>query len=163
MNRKRTAWVNRLEQSGKDYLGYLSQLTEEQIHDVPAPGEWSIHQVIAHVRDTERYVFLERVQRILTETHPAVENFDQDAWNKDHYDPNEPLKRIVADFRSLRRKLISLLRKSKDKDWENWAMHSEYHKITIDWLVMHDYHHTLEHTVQMGYLNEKVLLKYLNG
>jgi len=91
-------------------FGVPSQLTEEQIHDVPAPGEWSIHQVIAHVRDTERYVFLERVQRILTETHPAVENFDQDAWIRP-LRSNEPLKRIVADFRSLRRKLISLLRK----------------------------------------------------
>ena len=163
MKRKRTEWIDRLEQSGKDYLGYVTQLSEAQILDIPAPGEWSMHQVIAHVRDTERYAFLARVQRILMETHPAVENFDQDAWNRDHYDPNEPTKKIVADFRALRRKLVSLLRKSKDKDWENWAMHSEYHKITIDWIVMHDYHHTLEHTAQIGYLNEKVLLKNLNG
>ena len=163
MNRSRTAWIDRLEQSGKDYLRYVSRLSDSQIHDVPAPGEWSMHQVVAHVRDTERYVFLERVRRILKETHPAVENFDQDVWNRDHYDPSEPFKKIVADFRVSRRKLVSLLRKSKEKDWENWAMHSEYRKITIDWLVMHDYHHTLEHTAQIGYLNEKALLKNLNS
>ena len=163
MNRRRTAWIDRLEQSGKDYLGYVSQLSEAQIHDVPAPGEWSMHQVVAHVRDTERYAFFVRVQRILAETHPTVANFDQDEWNKDHYDPSEPFKKIVADFRVHRRKLVSLLRKSKDKDWENWAIHPEYHKITIDWIVMHDYHHTLEHTAQLGYLNEKVYLKGLNS
>ena len=66
-----------------------------------------------------------RVKRILTESHPKVANFDQDEWNKEHYDPNEPFKKIVADFRSGRRKLIALLRKSKDKDWENWAILSE--------------------------------------
>ena len=163
MNRVRKAWIDRLEQSGKDYLRYISQLSHDEIYNVPAPGEWSMHQVLAHVRDTERYVFLERTQRILKELHPAVENFDQEAWNRDHYDPNEPFKKIASEFKALRRKLVSLLRKSKDKDWENWAVHPEYHKINLDWLMMHNYHHTLEHTSQIGYLGEKELLKSLNG
>jgi DNA phosphorothioation-dependent restriction protein DptG len=162
MNRQRAAWIDRLEQSGKDYLRYVSQLSEADLHRAPAPGEWTMHQVVAHVRDTERQVFLARVQRIMNEEHPAVQNFDQDQWNKDHYDPNEPFKEIVADFRAARRQLVALLRKTKNADWDNWAIHSAYGKISLDWLVRHDYHHTLEHIAQMGYLAEKSVLEELN-
>ncbi len=162
MNRTRAAWIDRLEQSGKDYLRYVSQLTETDVHHAPKPGEWTIHQVVAHVRDTEQRVFLARAQRIMTEPHPAVQNFDQDEWNKDHYDPNEPFKKIVADFRAARRKLIALLRQARNADWDNWAIHSEYGRISLDWLVMHSYHHTMEHVAQMGYLAEDAVLKKLN-
>ena len=162
MNRQRAVWIDRLEQSGKDYLRYVSQLADTEVHRAPASGEWTIHQVVAHVRDTEQRVFLARAQRIMTEPHPVVQNFDQDEWNKNHYDPNEPFGKIVAEFRLARRKLVSLLRKSKDEDWKNWAMHSEYGKISLDWLVMHNYHHTMEHIAQMGYLAEKAVLKELN-
>ncbi len=163
MKRLRAEWIDRLEQSGKDYLRYISQLTDAEIAAAPAPGEWSVHQLVAHVRDTEQQVFLARLQRIMKEEHPAIQNFDQDEWNKDHYDPNEPFKKIVAEFRAARRKFISLLRKTTDKDWDNWAMHSEYKKISLDWLVMHNYHHTLEHVAQLGGLREKAVLKQLNG
>jgi hypothetical protein len=163
MNRKRAGLVDRLEQSGKDYLWCLSQLTEEEIHAPTAPGEWTIHQVVAHVRDTEQHAFLARLERMLKEEHPAVQNFDQDEWNKTHYDPNEPFKKIVAEFRAARRKFMQLIRKSTDKDWANWAMHSAYGKISLDWLAMHNYHHTMEHIVQIGYLREKAVLKQLNG
>ena len=162
MNRQRAVWIDRLEQSGKDYLRYVSQLAEAENHRAAAPGEWTIHQVVAHVRDTEQRVFLARAQRIMAESHPAVQNFDQDEWNKDHYDPNEPFKSIVADFRAARRKLVALLRKTKNADWDNWAMHSEYGRISLDWLVMHTYHHTMEHVAQMGYLAEKTILEALN-
>ncbi len=162
MNRKRAAWIDRLEQSGKDYLGYLAQLNEAEIQSAPAPGEWTTHQVVAHVRDTEQQVFLARVQRMLSEEHPAVQNFDQDEWNKNHYSPTEPLKKIVADFRASRRKMVSLLRKTTEKDWANWAMHSAYGRISLEWLVMHNYHHTMEHIAQMGALSEQEVLKELN-
>ncbi len=163
MNRKRATWIDRLEQSGKDYLRYLSQLSEADIHTAPAPGEWTTHQVVAHMRDTEQHVFLQRVQRILGEDHPSVQTFDSDEWNREHYDPNEPLKKIAAEFRAARRKMIALLRKTKDRDWDNWALHPEHRRISLDWLVMHDYHHTMEHIAQIGYLSEKAVLKELNG
>ena len=163
MNRKRTALIDRLETSSKEYLWYLSQLSDAELHSAPAPNEWTIHQVAAHMRDTEEYVFLARTQRILKEPHPAVQNFDQEAWNRAHYSPDEPLKKIIAEFRAARRKLIRLLRQSSDEDWTNWAMHSAYGKISLDWLVMHDYHHTMEHLAQIGYAREKQVLKELNG
>jgi len=158
MNRTRQALIDRLETSGKEFVAYLAQLSEEEIRAVSSPTEWSIHQVIAHMRDTEQHVFLARTQRILKEAHPTVAAFDQNAWHRDHYAPNEPLKNIVREFRAARRKVIALLRKTTDADWANWATHPEYKRISLDWLTMHNYHHTLEHIAQIGYAREKRVL-----
>ncbi|MBI5305040.1 MAG: DinB family protein [Chloroflexi bacterium] len=158
MNRARKALMDRLETSGNEFVAYLAQLSEEDIRAVPAPTEWSIHQVVAHMRDTEQHVFLARTIRITQEAHPTVASFDQNAWQREHYSPDEPIKNIVREFRAARRKLVALLRKTTEKDWANWAGHPEYKKISLDWITMHNYHHTLEHVAQIGYAREKAVL-----
>lgn len=163
MDRRRTALVDRLEASGKDYVWYLSQLSDAELHTPPAPNEWTIHEVAAHMRDTEQKAFLPRTERIMREEHPAVENFDQEAWNREHYRPDEPLKKIISGFLQARRKVTRLLRQTANEDWENWAMHSEYGKISLDWLTEHNYGHTLEHIAQIANVHNQTQLKELNG
>ncbi|MCL4393586.1 MAG: DinB family protein [Chloroflexi bacterium] len=163
MNRKRAGLVDRIEQSGKDYMWYISQLSADDIAQAPAPGEWTIHQVVAHMRDTEQYVFVERTQRIMAGPHPAVANFDQVEWNREHYAATEPFTKIVAEFRAARRKFVSLLRQASNEDWANWAAHPDYGKISLDWLASHDYQHTLDHLAQIVALRDKALLRELNG
>ncbi len=163
MNREHKRLVDRLESSGEDLLSYLGKFSEQEILEQPAPNEWSIHQVVAHLRDTEERVFLYRVRRLLKEDHPEVPNFDQDAWQREHYSPTEPFKKMLADFRSARRKQIVLLRKTTDKDWDRTARHPEYGVISVNWLVNHNVNHTFEHLSQIGYWHEKSLLKKLNN
>jgi hypothetical protein len=164
MNRQRKALIDRLETSGKEYVDYLSQVAAADLHTKSSPTEWSIHQVAAHVRDADQHAFFVRVQRIMKEEHPAVQNFDQDEfWKTNPYSASEPIKKVIADFHSTRRKMVSLLRKAADEDWKNWAQHSVYGKISLDWVAMHCYHHTLEHIAQMGYARENDLLKALNA
>jgi hypothetical protein len=163
MNRQHQALIDRIESSGKEFLEYLSRLPEEEIHRVPANGEWSAHAVVAHLRDTEEHVFLKRTHRILdADAPPAVENFDQDEWNREHYSPDEPLDKIISEWRAARRKEIALLRKTSDKDWAKWAVHPEYQKISIEWLATHNYSHTLEHLRQLLVMREKQILGELN-
>jgi hypothetical protein len=108
-------------------------------------------------------VFLVRIQRVMTEEHPAVQNFDQDEfWKTNPYSAKEPIKKIITDFRAARRKMVTLLRQASDKDWKNWALHSAQGKISLEFIAMHCYHHTLEHIAQMGYAREKDMLKALN-
>ncbi len=163
MNRQHTKLIERIEASGKEFLDYVAQLPAEELGRAPAPDEWSIHAVIAHLRDTEEQVFLKRLQRIQREPEPpAVENFDQVEWNRAYYSPDEPLKQIVTRFRQARRKFIRLLEKTPDRDWANYAFHPEYGKISVEWLALHNYSHTLDHLHQLLELRERELLKELN-
>ncbi len=163
MNRKRQALIDGLEQSGKEFTQCLAQFSEAELHAVPAPNAWTIHQVAAHMRDVERYAFLVRAERIRKEEHPTVPNFDQEAWDREHYSVREPVKTISAEFRTARRKLVRQLRQATDADWDNWAVHSTLGKISLDWIASHCYYHTLEHIAQMGYAHEKTILQKLNA
>ncbi len=162
MDRKRAQLIDRLESSGQDYVWILNQLAETEMFAPPSPGEWTIHQIAAHMRDAEEQVFLLRTELMMNETHPAVLNFDQQVWNREHYLPSEPLRKINSDFRTARRQVVQLLRRATNNAWENWAVHPEYGKISLDWLLEHDYHHTLEHIAQIGSLHEAQTLKKLN-
>lgn len=162
MNREHKRLVERLESSAEDLMSCLGKFSEQDLIEPPAPNEWSVHQVIAHLRDTEEQVFLYRVKRILAEENPAVANFDQEAWHREHYSATEPLKKILVEFRSARRKQIALLRKTRDKEWLRTARHPEYGTISVEWLVNHNVNHTFEHVSQIGYQYEKGLLRRLN-
>ncbi len=151
--------IQRLEANGEELLWYVSMLPSKEIHAPPKPHEWSIHQTLCHVRDVEQQVFLFRAERILKEDAPRVSDFDQGKWMREHYRPREPLKNVLNDFKTARRKLIALLRKTNDKDWARYAIHPQYGNISLEYLVVHCYNHTLEHIAQVGYAYEKKLLK----
>src|SRR6266498_3044921 len=106
MNSQHKRMVERLEASAEDFLAYATKLSADDLAARPAPTEWTLHQVIAHGRDTEQEDFLYRLKRMLNEEHPAVENFDQDLWTGQHYSAAEPSKKILSEFRGARRKIV---------------------------------------------------------
>ncbi len=164
MNRQHARLVAHLETSGIELLAFVAELPDSELHRTPAAGEWSIHAIVAHLRDVEQQVFLKRIQRILSEPGtPRVEDFDQEQWNREHYRPEEPLPEIIKAWRAARRKELNLLRGVPDRDWARTAIHPEYGKISIEWLAVHNYAHTLDHLHQLLKLQEKSLLGRLNA
>jgi hypothetical protein len=163
MNREHKRLVERLESSAQDLISYVRKFSDRELFKTETPGEWSIHQVIAHLRDTEVQVFLFRAKRILSEVNPSVPNFDQDTWQAEHHTESESLKGILDDFRIARGKQVALLRKATDKEWLRTARHPEYGTISLNWLVNHQVNHTLEHLAQIGSKYEGNLLKSLNS
>jgi uncharacterized damage-inducible protein DinB len=162
MNAHHKKLVEHLETTGDEFVKALLGLSSEEVNRVPAANEWSIHQAAAHVRDTESRVFLYRLERILTEELPAVPNFDQDAWTREHYSPDEPIRNIAREFAAARRKVVRQLSDVKDKDWERKGIHPAFGKISIEWLVTHFYAHTLDHIGQIMYARDNGLLRHLN-
>ncbi len=164
MNRRHRQLIERIQESGKELSDYVSRLSEDEIRREPGDGEWSIHAILAHLRDVEEQVFLKRTQRILSEKEPPqVEDFDQETWNKEHYSPKESTKKILGEWRKARRKFLALLGKAADKEWIHYAIHPYYGKVSLDWLATHDYSHTLDHLHQLLAQREREILKQLNG
>jgi DinB family protein len=163
MNNEHKRLVDRLESSGQDLVLYLGRFSEHDLFESPGPSEWSIHQVMAHMRDAEEQAFLFRMKKMLSEDNPAVPNFNQEAWQREHYSTAEPLEKILGEFRVARRKQVALLRKTTDKQWSRTARHPEFGTISLDWLVSHNVSHTFEHLAHVSSKYESKLLKSLNG
>ncbi len=57
----------------------LQSITDEQANTRPAPGEWSIKEVIGHINDTER-IFAYRALRIARNDSTPLPGFEQNDY-----------------------------------------------------------------------------------
>ena len=86
-------------------------------------GDWTLHQVAAHVRDIDRAVYNPRAQRTLQEETPLFETVDPDDWMARNYNRNEPLKNILDEFKSNVEALCSLLNEMPGQAWARESRH----------------------------------------
>ena len=80
-----------------------------------------------------------------------------------HYPRGEPIQKIVSEYRAARRKLVKLLHATTDKDWTRYAVHPEYGRISLEYIALHAYNHTLEHLRQLLDAQEENLLNAANA
>ena len=86
-------------------------------------GDWTRHQIAAHVRDVDRAVYGDRVRRTLREDNPLFEGFDPDGWMAEHYNKDEPLQKILKEFKSNLDELCEALKSSGRTAWSRTSRH----------------------------------------
>jgi uncharacterized damage-inducible protein DinB len=126
----------------------IKRLSQKQLRKRPAPGKWSIAEILAHLADTE-VVAAWRMRLILGNDGTPIQGFDQDVWAKtfryEEQDPDHSLKL----FRVLREGNLALLQQVPRKLWQNHGMHSERGKETISHIVQLFAGHDLNHLQQV--------------
>lgn len=108
----------------------MTGATPAEIDFTPAPGRWTIRQILAHLADAE-VVGTDRFRRTIAEDNPTLIGYDQEAWNK-HLDH---ARRNPADdldlFRRLRALNSSLLDGLAPEAFERPATHTERGRLTL--------------------------------
>ena len=90
----------------------------------PFPGKWSAREIVHHLADSES-ISAQRLRRLLSEEHPVIQGYDQDAWAillrynlRDHAPSLEM-------FRAARATTTQLLHEMGDDDWKRAGWHTE--------------------------------------
>ncbi len=123
-------------------------LSKKQLARQPAPGKWSIAQILAHLADAE-LVGGWRMRSILANNGTSLQPFDQDAWAETlGYSRRDP-KASLDMFRVLREHNLKLLKSVPKNLWENYGMHQERGKETISHIVRMFAGHDLNHLGQI--------------
>jgi hypothetical protein len=89
----------------------------------PAPGKWSIQEIVCHLRDMEGEAYLARYRRILEEQEPALPDIDGDVCALTRGYRSERLAPVLRDWNRLRRECLRLLKKVKGAQWERAGTH----------------------------------------
>ena len=90
----------------------------------PFPGKWSAREIVHHLADSESFS-AQRLRKLLTEEHPVIQGYDQDAWavllryNLRDHAPALDL------FRAVRATTAQLLPEISDDDWKRAGWHTE--------------------------------------
>ncbi len=106
----------------------------------PAPGEWSIHEVILHLADAEANLYV-RARRFIAEPGSKVLAFDHDRWTEKLDYHRQDAEAALELFKYLRVLTYELLKLQPESVWSNTVEHSQYGVMTLDeWLVRADKH-----------------------
>jgi hypothetical protein len=112
----------------------LHGVTPEESARVPAPGKWSINQIVRHVADTEVVVAM-RMRQIIAEDRPTLAPFDQDLWAaKLGYEAANPLTSLAL-FEALRVDTTALLESLPPEAFDRVSVHPERgEKTLLEWV-----------------------------
>ena len=99
-------------------------LTEKQLGKKPAPGKWSIREIVAHLADGEvvlgtRYRFIAAMDR------PPLSGYDQDAFVANLGVGRAVTSDLIDDFAMARAVNIGLLERIGDGAWDRVGLHAE--------------------------------------
>jgi hypothetical protein len=114
----------------------------------PAPGKWSVAEIVAHVADTELVAGF-RMRLILGAPGTPIVPFDQDAWvTALHYDKRDARK-ALEQFRALREANLALLKTLTREQWKQHGVHAERGPETIETIVNMFAGHDINHIKQI--------------
>jgi hypothetical protein len=125
-----SAQIDAYESAAGRIAAAIEGLSEEQLLYSPAPGEWSIHEVLVHLPDSEVFVY-ERVRRILAEDHPTLQAFSEEVWARNLGYRNQDARLALDLFRAIRCSNAALLRTVPASAWERTGMHSERGEMSL--------------------------------
>jgi uncharacterized damage-inducible protein DinB len=114
----------------------------------PAPGKWSVREILAHLADCE-VVIGWRLRTILATSGAPLQAFDQDVWAAAFKYDEAPIQESLDLFEASRRGNLRLLGSVDPARLENFGMHEERGMETINHLVRLNAGHDLNHLRQV--------------
>ena len=118
--------------------------TRRQMGKRPAPGKWSVTEILAHLADVE-IVQGFRVRLILASNGVPIQGFDQDVWAGEFdYGKQDPAASLKA-FLANRERNVRLMKSLTPDQWGRYGIHSERGRETVfrvaELMAGHDINH----------------------
>jgi hypothetical protein len=98
----------------------------------PAPGKWSIHEIVCHMRDAERDGYLYRYSRVLAEDNPTFPDVDGDKLALERQYGRMNLREAVRDWRAARKEVLALLKKIRPEQWQRIGTHESLGPMSLE-------------------------------
>ena len=94
------------------------------LRQTPAPGEWSVLELLGHLVDAE-IVVSGRYRWVLSHDRPPLFGYDQDRWVERLHHNDDPPDELLEVFSTLRNANLRLWNRSSADDRRRVAMHAE--------------------------------------
>jgi hypothetical protein len=111
----------------------LLRISDRELDSRPAPGRWSVREIIHHLGDSEMNAAI-RLRLLLAEDRPAIRGIDQDEFARRlHYD--RPYQPSLKAFRWARQSTVDILERLTPEEWTREGTHSEVGEFGVEtWL-----------------------------
>lgn len=108
----------------------VTPLSDEQLDQREADGEWSTRQIVHHLADSHMSANF-RFRLPLTEVLPPIPVYDQEAWAK-LPDYSLPIDSSLLILRGLHTRFVALLEGLDEAQWTRTGIHPEWGEVTVE-------------------------------
>lgn len=119
-----------IEQYGQGYdnlLKCLDEIPKEMWQFKPEPSEWSVHEIIVHLADSETNSAL-RARRLIAEPGSPVAGYDQAVWATELDYHNQSWEDALEGLHWARKTTYALIKDLPNEVWSHAGAHSEIDK-----------------------------------
>lgn len=131
----------------------VTPLTDEQLDQREAEGEWSTRQIVHHLADSHMSANF-RFRLPLTESLPKLPVYDQDAWAV-LPDYRLPLAPSLTILRGLHARFVALLESLSEDQWTCVGVHPEWGEVTVEEVARRYAEHCDNHIDQINRIGAK--------
>jgi DinB family protein len=126
----------------------LKGLSPAKLRKRPAPGKWSVQEIVLHLADTE-IVSGFRVRLILGKSGTPIAAFDQDDWVVAGNYGQRDVATALAQFTALRASNLALLKTLRPEQWRQAGLHAERGEESVETIVAMTAGHDVNHLAQI--------------
>jgi hypothetical protein len=136
-----------IREAAGELYGLFAGLREKDLRWRPAPSEWCLKEVAAHLRDAEE-MYRGQIELIAHNREPRLttEPVDVLPYERDYV--SEPLSELLYQWEASREETVWLLRMLDERDWERRGVHPYRGKVRIADIAREVHEHDLEHLWQ---------------
>lgn len=102
----------------------VERMPAEALQWRPAPGKWSVHEVVCHCADSET-VSSTRIRYLIGEDRPALQGYDEGRWAQRFDYHSLPLALARRQIEQVRAWTTDLIRRFPAEAWAREGTHSE--------------------------------------
>lgn len=118
----------------------LEQFPKEMWQFKPSPDNWSIHEIVVHITDSEVNSYI-RCRRFVAEPGKPVMAYDEELWAALLNYHSQSTEDALVLFKWLRLNTYNLIKVLPESAWSNTVYHPENGIMTLDdWLGVYERH-----------------------
>ena len=126
----------------------ISGASDESLRRRPAPGKWSVVEIIAHLAEDELSSSW-RYRQMIEHDGVALLGFDQELWERLGDYASWTVRDALDMYRLLRQANVTLLSRLSPAEWERSGTHAERGRLTVRSLAAHMVGHDANHFAQI--------------
>lgn len=141
--------LSRLAASPAHFQALLARLEDADSVTTADAGEWSPHEVVAHMRAAND-ILEPRVLQVLVRPNTPLIGFDEERWLQVLGYAKLPVTDLLQTMACRRKELVSALRTVSAEDWERSGIHEVRGPMTVYELATQIAEHEDEHLAQIA-------------
>jgi hypothetical protein len=127
----------------------VRDLDDEALRRRPAPGEWAVIEVVAHLADSEERA-RGRVEAMLAHDDPELPGYNQEQLAIDGRYLERDLASELDRYEASRQRHVAMLEALDDAGWRRTGRHSEHGRVTVQLYATHSASEDVDHLAQIA-------------